>query len=69
MDIYIYDIWVNIFCHFLFLSNIWYELKLHLSSSRISLNFERLAEGRDKVRGPVEQNLGKNSSKYLQISR
>jgi len=33
------------------------------------LNFERLAEGRDKVRGPVEQNLGKNSSKYLQISR
>ena len=67
------NIWVKIFCQFHYLSNIWYELKPHLSSTiiftRISWNFDRLAEGCDKVRGPVEQNLGKNGSKYFRISR
>ena len=57
------------FGSFTFFQIFGYELKPHLSSTRISLNFDRLAEGCDKVRGPVEQNLGKDSSKYLWISR
>ena len=64
---------IEIFCQFHFLSNIWYELKPHLSSTTILTRFswysDRLAEGCDKVRGPVEQNLGKNGSKYFRISR
>ena len=60
------NIWVNIFCQFHFLSNIWYELKPHLSRTRISLNFDSLAEGCDKVRGPVEQTLGKTAANIFE---
>ena len=37
-------------------------MKPHLSSTRISLNFDRLAEGCDRVRGPVNQTLGKKTA-------
>ena len=57
---------MNIFCQFHFLSNIWYELKPHLSRTRISLNFDSLAEGCDKVRGPVEQTLGKTAANIFE---
>ena len=36
-----------------------------VSSTRISLNFDRLAEGCDKVRGPVEQTLGKKQQQIF----
>ncbi len=49
------------FGSFTFFQIFGYELKPHLSSTRISLNFDSLAEGCDKVRGPVEQTLGKTA--------
>ena len=55
---------------FHFLSNIWYELKPHLSSTTILTRFswysDRLAEGCDKVRGPVEQTLGKTAANIFE---